>query len=609
MPGKSKRGEENAKGVSAHARVAGTRPCWCGSTDLAPFGPEYGACRTCGTLVYLKDTPPEELLARDDESGFYGKNYWLERQEAVFGFPDIHGRARSDLPERNLHWLKALLKYQLPPAKVIDVGCAHGSFVALMRQAGYQAEGLELSPWVVAFGEKTFGIPVHAGPIESLDAPAASLDVIVLMDVLEHLPDPVATMRRCLELLKPAGLLLVQTPCFKEGASYAEMVESKDLFLGMLIPDEHIYLFSRSSVTEFFRRLGAGHVAFEPAIFAQHDMFIAVSRAPLRARATGEIESALMAAPGRRMALALLDLRETARQQVESLTRALEQGRTEIAQLREFQSSATQQIHTLTGWVEQARADAAAARESLHSQAGAHASEVATFKDVHDSAVKQMETLTGWVHEARADATAAKESIISQATAHASEVAAFKDMHASAVKQIATLTGLLQEARESATALQKMVEEQRKAHDAQVADARASNAVLRDRIAELDRQHASAVKQIETLTGWVHEARDGNVTLQAAMEEQRKAHAAQAAELGNLNMSALKQIETLTGWVHEARDANATMQRAMEEQKEAQAREVAALQGLLARPLLKLALGLSNIPSRLTGRSRGKSGG
>jgi hypothetical protein len=47
----------------------------------------------------------------------------------------------------------------------------------------------------------------------------------------------------------------------------------------------------------------------------------------------------------------------------------------------------------------------------------------------------------------------------------------------------------------------------------------------------------------------------------------------------------------------------------MEEQKDAQAREVAALQGLLARPLLKLALGLSNIPSRLTGRSRGKSGG
>jgi len=551
------------------AALAATRRCWCGASGFVPFGPEYGECRTCGTLVYLKDTPPEQLLVRDDETDFYGKKYWLERQQAAFGFPDIHARSRNDLPERNLHWLRALLKYQPPPAKVLEVGCAHGSFVALMRQAGYQAEGLELSPWVVAFGQETFGIPVHVGPVESLDMPAASLDAIVLMDVLEHLPDPSATMRRCLQLLKPAGLLLVQTPCFREEVSYAALVESKDPFLGMLIPEEHIYLFSQRSVTELFRRIGAGHIAFEPAIFAQYDMFLAVSREPLEARASEKVESALMAAPGGRIALALLDLRESTRQQIESLTRGLEEARVEAAQLRENHASAMQQIQTLTGWVHDARADAAAALESMHSQAAAHASEVAAFNGMHESTVKQIETLTGWVHEARAEASAAKESISSQAATHAAEVATFKDMHADAVKQIAALTGLLQEAREKGSALQNTMEEQTKAHAAQMAEARASYAALSD-----------------------------------GMEKQKSADAKQIAELNGLHTSAVQQIETLTGWVHEAREANATLQSAMEEQKNAQAREVAALQGLLARPMLKFALGLSNIPERVRGRLR-----
>ncbi len=203
-----------------------SRICWCGNAALTPFGPEYGECRTCGTLVYLKAIPPEQLLVRDDDADYYGKKYWLEHQQEAFGYADFHTRARNDLAERNLHWLKALLMFRLPPAKVLELGCAHGSFVALLKQAGYEASGVEMSPWVVAFGQETFGVPIRIGPIESLNVPPASLDAIALMDVLEHLPDPTATMRHCLELLKPEGLLLIQTPQFKEGMRYEALVEA-----------------------------------------------------------------------------------------------------------------------------------------------------------------------------------------------------------------------------------------------------------------------------------------------------------------------------------------------------------------------------------------------
>jgi 2-polyprenyl-3-methyl-5-hydroxy-6-metoxy-1,4-benzoquinol methylase len=351
------------------------RACWCGNTDFLPFGSDYGVCQACGTLMYLKDMLPEQLLVLDDETDFYGKKYWLEHQQDAFGNADIHTRARNDLIERNLHWLKTLLKYHLPPAKLLELGCSHGSFVALLRQAGYDASGVEMSPWVVEFGQKTFGVPISVGPVEALEIAPGSLGVIVLMDVLEHLPDPVTTMTQCLKLLKPDGLLLLQTPQFKEEINYTTLVENNARFLEMLIPEEHIYLFSNHSVTRLFQQLGAEHIQFEPAIFGHYDMFFAVCREPLQANTSEQVESALLAEPNGRLALAMLDLREheldltrklqeseadrAARwSQIETLTAMLKESETDRA-------ASWTQSETLTGMLKESEADRASLSADL----------------------------------------------------------------------------------------------------------------------------------------------------------------------------------------------------------------------------------------------------
>ena len=286
------------------------KTCWCGSSNLLTFSSDYSKCNSCGTLVSLKGLAPEQLQVLDDETDFYGKKYWLNHQSQDLNFPDIHVRSRNDLTERNLHWLKTLSKYCLPPAKVLELGCSHGSFVALLNQAGYDASGVEMSPWVVEFGQKTFGVPISVGPIEALDIAFGSLDVIALMDVLEHLPDPVATMAHCLKLLKPDGLLLIQLPQFREEMKFSTLIETKSAFLEQLKADEHLYLYSDRSVTQLFQKLGANYIQFEPAIFAIYDMFLVVSRVSLVAHETDAIESALLATPDGRIALALMDLRE-----------------------------------------------------------------------------------------------------------------------------------------------------------------------------------------------------------------------------------------------------------------------------------------------------------
>lgn len=284
--------------------------CWCGSNDLLGFSEEYRKCTLCGTLVSIKGLSPDKLIVQNDETDFYGKQYWLNHQNQDLGFPDIYSRARNDLTERNLHWLKTLLKYKLPPAKIMEMGCSHGSFVGLTKLAGYQSLGMEMSPWVVKFGQECFDIEVEQGPIENTSLPKGGFDVIALMDVLEHLPDPTGTMGHCLDLLKPDGFLLIQTPQFKSNMRFDTLVESKSRFLEQLKYDEHLYLFTQSSVAEFFKRLGAEYINHEPAIFDVYDMFFTVSRKPLMPVSKEQYEAALMSTSHGRMTLALLDIRE-----------------------------------------------------------------------------------------------------------------------------------------------------------------------------------------------------------------------------------------------------------------------------------------------------------
>jgi glycosyltransferase involved in cell wall biosynthesis/2-polyprenyl-3-methyl-5-hydroxy-6-metoxy-1,4-benzoquinol methylase len=281
--------------------------CWCGNSTLAPFSGDYLRCADCETLVLRRMPTPGQLLVADDERDFYGKDYF-DYQARTHGHPALEERSRIELRERCLYWLKTLLPYRLPPAKVLEIGCAHGAFVALLRAAGFDATGLELSAATAAGARRRFDVPVVAGPIEAQNIPAESLDVIVLMDVLEHLHDPLDMMWRCLKLLKPDGLLYLQTPRYREGKTLELMQADQDPFPAMLVADQHTYLFSGKSVRLLLERSGADHIGFEPAIFGAYDMSLVAGRQPLSRFTEEEIEVNLKLRPSGRLILAMLDL-------------------------------------------------------------------------------------------------------------------------------------------------------------------------------------------------------------------------------------------------------------------------------------------------------------
>jgi SAM-dependent methyltransferase len=287
-----------------NATPAATRACWCGNAALDTFDDDYGHCSACETLVRLNVPPDIDLVRSEDD--FYGRDYWFRHQTDDLGAFDLAERARRDLPERCAHWTAALLRRTATPGDALDVGCGHGGFVALLEHLGFRARGLELSPAVVEFARSTFQIRIDVGRIEdAADIAPASLDLVALMDVVEHLPNPLVTMRRAVEVLRSDGLVLVQTPRYPEGATRAGLEANDDLFLRMLVP-EHVYLFSRSSLERLLRDVGLQTAEFEAPV-AVHDMLAFATRTSVPASDPEEVERLLGSSPSARLVAAILD--------------------------------------------------------------------------------------------------------------------------------------------------------------------------------------------------------------------------------------------------------------------------------------------------------------
>ena len=238
--------------------------CWCGGALGPAIGRHYRRCLACGAAVLAVQLDPRHFEVADDDRDFYGRAYWTEYAD-VRGFPAIAERARSDLSERCVFWLERLIEVTHPPGRALEIGCGHGGFVRLLQELGFEAMGTELSPWVVDFAKRTFGVPVLPGRLEEL-ALQPGFKCIAAFDVLEHLKDPLDTARRCADLLAPDGVLLLQTPCYRgEGPEWSMFQE-----------DEHVHLFTEESVRLLLDRAGFKDMRVERSLFP-YDMWVAAT--------------------------------------------------------------------------------------------------------------------------------------------------------------------------------------------------------------------------------------------------------------------------------------------------------------------------------------------
>lgn len=93
---------------------------------------------------------------------------------------------------------------------LLDVGAGSGILVQAAREMGFDALGVEPSRWLQGIASSA-EIPVVCGTVDDLQGDAI-FDVVMVVDVVEHVTDPMALLRSCASRLRPGGLLAVVTP-------------------------------------------------------------------------------------------------------------------------------------------------------------------------------------------------------------------------------------------------------------------------------------------------------------------------------------------------------------------------------------------------------------
>jgi 2-polyprenyl-3-methyl-5-hydroxy-6-metoxy-1,4-benzoquinol methylase len=154
-------------------------------------------CTACRT-VYKVRADPSKRLADYYDTTYAESDYWDREQATVRALKKIRDVIVDTLGS--------------PAASLLDVGCGPGVFLSLAQEAGFSVTGLELNSVLAQRARQRTGAEVIVGDFMSVRLDDEQFDVITLLDLIEHLPNPVSALRRCHELLKPGGCLVVYTP-------------------------------------------------------------------------------------------------------------------------------------------------------------------------------------------------------------------------------------------------------------------------------------------------------------------------------------------------------------------------------------------------------------
>jgi 2-polyprenyl-3-methyl-5-hydroxy-6-metoxy-1,4-benzoquinol methylase len=197
-------------------------------------------CPSCD-LRFVSRTEHEELYGRD-ESIYDHKYFETER--------DIGFKAYEDCPINNFLWQRAfteIIVRDLRGKRILDIGCGTGKFLELLREHGAEAEGIEISAYAAGIASSK-GFTIYNQDIMSFQQ-EAQYDVITAFDLIEHIPDTKAFLRKVFGLLTDDGVFIFMTP--DAGSQNART--QRENWYGYMSSLEHLYYFSTSPLRYIFK--------------------------------------------------------------------------------------------------------------------------------------------------------------------------------------------------------------------------------------------------------------------------------------------------------------------------------------------------------------------
>jgi 2-polyprenyl-3-methyl-5-hydroxy-6-metoxy-1,4-benzoquinol methylase len=249
------------------------RRCSAAYLDPRPTQKTIGLAYTRYYTHYVPETvqpaaTPQIPLARLRlalRNGYLNRRYGYKLKPAIslgYLFAQLlpASRARED------RWFRHL-PYTAPHPRLLDVGCGSGLFLARMRAFGWDVQGVDPDTEAVTAAQQA-GLPVEQGTLESIRLLENHFDAVTLSHVIEHVHDPVATLRACYHVLRPGGTIWIGTPNL---AAYGHSLFGQH-WRG-LEPPRHLVLFTPSALRLALQKAGFRIISAPQANWTAEWMF------------------------------------------------------------------------------------------------------------------------------------------------------------------------------------------------------------------------------------------------------------------------------------------------------------------------------------------------
>lgn len=195
-------------------------------------------CNICG-LVFAYLMPSKEEIAL-----YYNKaEPHVEPKEDLFNDKNLYLDRFTDR-------IKKIESIVGSKGKLLDIGCALGYFLATAKKRGWEVSGIELSKFYTQ-KVRELGCEVSLGTLEDVKFEPSLFDIITMWHVLEHLQDPMATLKEAHRILKNNGLLVLETPNFASKSSRMLKEDWK-----YIRPPEHLYYFTEDTLKKMLEKVG-----------------------------------------------------------------------------------------------------------------------------------------------------------------------------------------------------------------------------------------------------------------------------------------------------------------------------------------------------------------
>jgi 2-polyprenyl-3-methyl-5-hydroxy-6-metoxy-1,4-benzoquinol methylase len=194
-------------------------------------------CPNCD-LAYIDPRPSPEQLRN-----YYDSGYFQGQKDFFAGSDYCEMRDRAITDKAITGYGEIISNFDLAGKSILDIGCGSGALLKLVSlHDPAQVIGIDVAEYPLAYGRSRYGLDLRQANLAEVGFPSESFDIVLMIDLIEHVEDLPNFLREVARVLRPGGCVFLMTP------NYAAFSRAGSSWICLQKDFEHLQYLSPGSL-------------------------------------------------------------------------------------------------------------------------------------------------------------------------------------------------------------------------------------------------------------------------------------------------------------------------------------------------------------------------